>query len=222
MLISIAEYPDQETVEDLVATFERVSVSRKTIEPDGGAAHVPSPRQKVVDEADVPEFKLETGILPLICLEPRTVKVLLLPLIVLLVKVSEVARAINVSVDVGSVSVPVLTILDILGVTSVGDVAKTTLPLPVTAVKDVPATLSVLGPAVSIVLFVKVSVVALPTNVSVDVGRVRVPVLTNVGVVTDVEKTGLAITEIVAGLPPLMLMLVPALRPAAWEFQVTS
>ena len=59
----------------------------------------------------------------------------------------------NVSVDVGNVNVPVLTIVEITGLVSV--------------------------------LFVNVSVVALPTSVSVDVGSVNVPVLTMV------EITGL-------------------------------
>lgn len=44
---------------------------------------------------------------------------------------------------------------------------RTTLPVPVTAVKAVPATRNVFGPAVSIVLFVNVSAVARPTKVSV-------------------------------------------------------
>ena len=44
-----------------------------------------------------------------------------------------VARPTSVSVDVGNVSVPELTILEKLGVVRVGDVANTTEPEPVTA-----------------------------------------------------------------------------------------
>mgnify|MGYP003704582195 CR=1 FL=1 len=62
------------------------------------------------------------------------------------------------------------------GVTNVGEVARTTDPVPVTAVMAVPLILKTFPvPAVSYVLFVSVSVVALPTSVSVAAGRVRVP-----------------------------------------------
>ena len=52
---------------------------------------------------------------------------------VLLVNVSVVARPTNVSVDVGNVNVPVLTMLAMTGVVSVGDTCKTTAPDPVVA-----------------------------------------------------------------------------------------
>lgn len=48
----------------------------------GGVAQVPSPLQKVEDEAEVPVFKLVTGILPDIWEAPKIVSVLELPLIV--------------------------------------------------------------------------------------------------------------------------------------------
>ena len=50
---------------------------------------------------------------------------------VLLVNVSVVALPTNVSVEVGSVKVPVLTMVAMTGVVSVGLVARTTAPLPV-------------------------------------------------------------------------------------------
>jgi hypothetical protein len=52
---------------------------------------------------------------------------------VLFVSVSVVARPTSVSVEVGRVSVPVLTMLEKLGVVSVGDVAKTRAPEPVSS-----------------------------------------------------------------------------------------
>src|SRR5581483_2151199 len=62
------------------------------------------------------------------------------------------------------------------GVISVGEVASTAEPDPVTAETAVPLILKLFPvPAVSKVLLVKVSVVALPINVSVAAGRVRVP-----------------------------------------------
>jgi hypothetical protein len=63
-----------------------------------------------------------------------------------------------------------------IGVTSVGEVERTTSPVPVTVVIEVPLILKLFPvPAVSNVLLVKVSVVALPTKVSVAAGRVNVP-----------------------------------------------
>ena len=92
---------------------------------------------------------------------------------VLLVNVSVVALPTSVSVLVGSVSVPVLTIDEKFGVVREGLVARTTDPVPVLAVIAVPAMLNELPlPPVSNVLFVNVSVVALPTSVSVIDGKV--------------------------------------------------
>ena len=74
------------------------------------------------------------------------------------------------------------------GVVRVGDVARTTEPVPVTAETVVPLIFNTLPvPAVSNVLFVNVSVVALPTSVSVDVGRVIVPVFVIVEITGDVK-----------------------------------
>ena len=74
--------------------------------PPGGVAHVPSPRQNVVEEALAPEFKLVTGRFP----------------------VTPVVSGRPVAfVNVTDVGVPRM------GVTSVGDVAKTLLPVPVLA-----------------------------------------------------------------------------------------
>jgi len=64
--------------------------------------------------------------------------VLLAPLIVLLVSVSVVARPTKVSVLVGRVKTPVLTIDDMLGDVNVGDVPRTFAPLPVLVVTPVP------------------------------------------------------------------------------------
>ena len=58
--------------------------------------------------------------------------------IVLLVSVSVVALPTKVSVEVGRVSVPVLTIDDIVGVVIVGEVDKTFEPDPVEVVTPVP------------------------------------------------------------------------------------
>lgn len=54
--------------------------------PDG-AAHVPSPRQNVDDDALVPLFRLVTGRFPLTSADSLTIRVLLAPEIVLLVRV---------------------------------------------------------------------------------------------------------------------------------------
>ena len=53
---------------------------------------------------------------------------------VLFVSVSVVARPTSVSVDVGSVSVPVFVIVEITGAESVGAVANTAAPVPVSSV----------------------------------------------------------------------------------------
>jgi hypothetical protein len=55
---------------------------------------------------------------------------------VLLVRVSVVARPTKVSVDVGRVNVPVLTILEITGVVMVGDIPNTLAPVPVIVVVE--------------------------------------------------------------------------------------
>jgi hypothetical protein len=76
-----------------------------------GAAHVPSPRQKVVEDAEVPEFRLVTGRLP----------------------VTPVARFRPVAfVRVTDEGVPSA------GEMSVGELFRTTLPLPVEVVVPVP------------------------------------------------------------------------------------
>ena len=86
-----------------------------------------------------------------------------------------------------------------IGVTRVGDVARTTEPVPVTAVIEVPLILKLFPvPAVSKVLLVNVSVVALPINVSVAAGRVSVP-----------EATAEAARAVVPDVDPLKL--APAL-----------
>jgi hypothetical protein len=74
------------------------------------------------------------------------------------------------------------------GVVRDGEVARTTDPDPVTADTVVPLILSTFPvPAVSKVLFVNTSVVALPTSVSVEVGSVSVPVFVIVEITGDVK-----------------------------------
>ena len=89
------------------------------------------------------------------------------------------------------------------GVTRVGDVANTTEPEPVTAVIEVPLILKTLPvPAVSNVLLVRVSVVALPTSVSVAAGIVIVPdavALAATVVVPEVEPASVNPPDPIAG-----------------------
>lgn len=118
----------------------------------------------------------------------------------LLVRVSVVALPTRVSVAAGRVRVPEATaeaatevvpdddpakvapeepIAGVVrtGVVIVGEVARTTEPVPVLAVTATPAIEKLLPvPAVSKVLLVRVSVVALPTSVSVAAGKVSVVV----------------------------------------------
>ena len=63
-MISMLENPDQETelVNDAAAVV--VIVSRKTTVPEGGADQVASPRQNVVEDAEVPLPRFVTGRLP--------------------------------------------------------------------------------------------------------------------------------------------------------------
>ena len=127
---------------------------------------------------------------------PLILKLLPVPAVsnVLFVNVSVVALPTSVSVAAGSVNVPEAAAVAIIlvvpeeepatvkppepiaGVVKDGEDANTTEPVPVTAVIAVPLILKLLPvPAVSKVLFVSVSVVALPTNVSVAAGSVSVP-----------------------------------------------
>lgn len=120
-----------------------------TVPEPTGVAHVPSPRQNVVLDADVPLLRFATARLPVTPVDNGRPVAL---------------------VNTRAVGVPSA------GVTSVGEVASTAEPVPVTALTVVPFILKVLpDPAVSYVLFVSVSVVALPTNVSVAVGSVNEP-----------------------------------------------
>ena len=127
---------------------------------------------------------------------------------VLFVSVSVVALPTKVSVDVGSVMVPVFDIVDITGVVKVLFVSvcvwslNTNSSFPVSRGRvttlllvnslgekiyvwssDVSFILGVVKVADVNVLFVRVSVVALPTKVSVDVGSVKVPVLDIVDII---------------------------------------
>ena len=116
---------------------------------EASVAHVPSPRQKVVELALVPEFRLATGRFPVTSEARRTVNVFDAPLIVLLVRVSVVALPTSVSVVAGKVSVPEAIAVatravvpdvapvkfapaePIVGVVRLGEVARTLLPEPV-------------------------------------------------------------------------------------------
>jgi hypothetical protein len=98
---------------------------------------------------------------------------------VLFVRVSVVALPTNVSVDVGSVKVPVLLIVDMIGavrvlLVNVSVVARPTIVSVLVGSVSVPVfTIDAITGAVS-VLLVRVSVVALPTKVSVASGKVIV------------------------------------------------
>ena len=97
-----------------------------TVTADAAAVTVPlPPREMLVPLTVTEEFVRE--------LFPIFDRVLPEPLIVLLVNVSVVARPTSVSVEVGRVSVPVLTMLLKDGVVNVGLVARTLLPVPVLA-----------------------------------------------------------------------------------------
>src|ERR1700678_1799297 len=60
----IEEKPLQDAELLIETTPDGESVSRKTILPAGAVDQVPSPLQKVLDEADVPELRLAIGRLP--------------------------------------------------------------------------------------------------------------------------------------------------------------
>jgi len=111
---------------------------------------------------------------------PLILKLLPVPAVsnVLLVNVSVVARPTKVSLEVGRVNVPLLTKVEKLGDVSDGLVAKTAAPEPVsseTAVANCADVIVMVLEPKLIVLLVSVSVVALPTKVSVAAGRVNVP-----------------------------------------------
>jgi len=118
---------------------------------------------------------------------------------VLLVSVSVVALPTNVSVAVGSVNVPVLDIALMIGdvnvlLVNVSDPANVAKSPSLNAVLNCAVVPDNVFDVKEIDLFVNVSVVARPTNVSVEVGKVNVPVLTIdeiTGVVSvgDVAKT---------------------------------
>ncbi len=157
-----------------------------------GVAHDWSPRRKVVLLA-VPDPKRAVAIVPVVIFAASrlgivpadNVIVLLASEIVLLVSVSVVALPTRVSVAVGKVNVPVLDIEEMTGVVKVLFVkvcvpVKVTKPLLFRTVAEMLPVL-IASPVIELVessvLFDKVSAVALPTNVSVAVGKVNVPVL---------------------------------------------
>jgi hypothetical protein len=101
--------------------------------------------------------------------------------------VSVVARPTSVSVDVGRVRVPVLTMDAITGVMRVGDVLNTVFPDPVDVVVPVPPRTTANVPdvivvaailielvALEMVLLLSISVVFRPTKVSFDAGSTKV------------------------------------------------
>jgi len=109
--------------------------------------------------------------------------------------------------NTGVVKVGVLKV----GVVIVGEVARTIEPVPVLAVTAVPAILKSLL-AVSKILLVNVSEVALPTRVSATVGIVAV---------LTVVKVGVTVVAIVVGVVPVRTILVPADNSADSEVQAT-
>ena len=100
---------------------------------------------------------------------------------VLFVSVSVVARPTRVSVEVGSVSVPVFEMVAMIGVVNVLFVSVSVVARPTKVSVDVGKVSVPVFEIVAIigavnVLFVSVSVVARPTKVSVEVGKVNTPV----------------------------------------------
>ena len=134
---------------------------------------------------------------------------------------SVVALPTNVSVLVGSVNVPVLRILEIVGVVNVllVNVSVVALPTNVSVLVgsvNVPVLriLEIIG--VVNVLLVNVSVVALPTNVSVLVGSVNVPVL------RILEIVGVVNVLLVSVCVTLSTTIFPAFPPKSGILSVAS
>lgn len=110
---------------------------------------------------------------------------------VLLVSVSVVARPTKVSVEVGSVSVPVLTIELITGVTNVGLVANTLEPVPVSSDRDVASCADVIeADLVLYKVLVPDGIVALEAAVEVSV-KANAP-----AVISDEPVTSVRVAEV--------------------------
>jgi hypothetical protein len=131
-----------------------------------------------------------------------------------------------VSVDVGRVSVPVFDIVEMTGEVKVNPATvaavlpKDTLVDPTVTAEFVKAALPILLNVLLeplIVLFVSVSVVALPTIVSVEVGKVSVPVLLIVLITGAVNVSPATVEDVppsaVDVLPIVTVLLVKALFP---------
>jgi hypothetical protein len=136
-----------------------------TVPEPVGVAQTPSPRQKVEEEASVPEFKFVTGRLP----------------------VTPVVNGRPVAfVSVTALGVPRF------GVVRAGDDERTTAPVPVFEVAASPLIEKLFPvPAVSYVLFVRVSVDVRETRLSVSAGSVSV-VVPAIGVATIVVEPEVA------------------------------
>ena len=157
--------------------------------------------------------------------ESDTVKVL--PFVIVSVPVDDVRVKPLIEVAVAT---------PISGVVKTGEVDRATEPVPVTAVIAVPLIENELPePAVSYVLFVNVSVVALPTRVSVAFGKVRVFAVVNVAAIVPVifvvlpdisnasrfvlsppstQKTSVSITDEFSIVEAFIVLLVKVSNPA--------
>ena len=117
----------------------------------------------------------------------------------MLVSVSVVARPTNVSVDVGSVKVPEFVMLEITGVVSVGDVANTRFPDPVSFV-TAEAKLALDGVAKNVATPAPRPLT--PVDIGNPVQLVRIPAVgvpkSGVTKVGDVARTTLPVPVVVA------------------------
>jgi hypothetical protein len=202
----------------------------------GGTAHVPSPRQKVDEDAAVPLPKLATGRLPVAWLTGMFVQLERFPDVGVpkmgVTNVGVVASTLApdpvevvapvpplaigsapTACDTGTLVALVNTTEDGVpsaGVTKEGDVERTTLPVPVEVVTPVPpfptATMPVTFPAVPVVFWLNVGHVNVPVLKFPDCGVPSIGV-TSVG---DVERTvDPEPVEVVTPVPPLATGNVP-------------
>ena len=147
--------PESEAVTDVAIIVPVPVIVGETIAEDVANTNAPVPVSPVTAAAKLADVGVAKNVATLVP-KPDTPEEMGNPVALVRVKVVGVPR---------------------LGVTKVGDVARTTAPVPVTAVIPVPAIWNVL-PVVLNVLLVNVSVVALPTKVSAVVGNINVPVFT--------------------------------------------
>ena len=129
-----------------------------TVDPLG-VAQVPSPRQNVELLADVPLFRLATGRFPATPADSDTCAHVRSPLAAMVVAYRSLAQSVGLAASavaapaVSPAAVPVMLVptsadgVPNAGVTSVGEVARTTSPVPVAATKDCTTSPAVLVPS---------------------------------------------------------------------------